>query len=88
MDILDNVATVIGFLRQTADPEWDPTDISSNRLSQNEIVIYYRSKIKICAFTRGVIKGIAQCKKEKIAVTETKCMLNGDDLCEYLIRME
>ena len=74
---------------------WGIFDIKEN--TSNELVIrvensfiargYGHSELPVCHFLRGYNAGIAEVLKDKgLDAEETKCMANGDNCCEFVMK--
>ncbi len=51
----------------------------------NELIMYYTSKRKLCHASIGLIYGAAKQFKETIKITQTECMHDGADRCKLVI---
>lgn len=65
-----------------------PPSVTCDRVSPGEVRLTYRSERRLCAFARGVIRGVADQYGEVLTVTQPVCMLRGDPVCELLVRLE
>lgn len=55
--------------------------ISYEEISENELVIRYKSPRKLCFLAEGLIAGLAQSYGIEIALIHPKCLHRGDDHC-------
>ena len=47
----------------------------------NQVTLTYRSARRMCRFAEGLIEGAAAHFAEQVAISQTACMLRGDDTC-------
>lgn len=55
------------------------------RIAFNQVSISYQSKRKMCAFAKGLIKGLAQYYNNQIKIEEPECMHKGDSRCLLIV---
>jgi predicted hydrocarbon binding protein len=41
----------------------------------------------MCALLTGIVKGAAAFYKEKVDITESRCMLHGDPACTFTVQL-
>jgi len=63
-----------------------PPQIRANRLSDNELHLYYRSKRKLCPVAKGIIVGLGEEFGESFDIEERQCMLHGANECIFHVR--
>lgn len=63
-----------------------PPEIRCLRKNGDEVVITYTSARKMCALARGIARGVAKHYREKIHVSEARCMLKGHEACEISLK--
>ncbi|MDB2614147.1 heme NO-binding domain-containing protein [Chlamydiales bacterium] len=51
---------------------------------ENEVTIHYYSARKMCAFGKGIVRGISKYYDCTVTITEPKCLLRGDAECEII----
>lgn len=66
-------------------PHANPPVLRTVRLDKDKVIIHYMSSLKICAFAEGLIEESANIYKERVSITQSKCMLKGDPECEILV---
>ncbi len=49
----------------------------------DRLIMEYRSERKLCKFMEGLIEGIGDYYNTPIQYRQTRCMLNGEDMCEF-----
>ncbi len=61
---------------------------SCRELSNNELILLYSSKRKLCHMVEGLIQGLEDYYLVKISCHRKRCMLHGDNACEFLLRFQ
>ncbi|GLX81336.1 heme NO-binding domain-containing protein [Thalassotalea eurytherma] len=85
-DFIIIVDSVIHTEVQKADPlAYTPT-LLYDRPDDNTLVVRYLSKRKMCHFAEGLILGAAKHFNQKVELSQSQCLLKGDDHC--LIRIQ
>lgn len=67
-------------------PGADAPDFEFDLISDNELLMTYNSKRKLCKFAEGLVRGTATHYGEGVDVSHLKCMIHGDDVCTMRIR--
>lgn len=49
----------------------------------DRLVIEYRSDRRLCHFMEGLIEGVADHFRSPVGYRQTRCMLRGDEVCEF-----
>ena len=49
----------------------------------DRLIMEYRSERKLCKFMEGLIEGVGDYYNTPIQYRQTRCMLNGEDVCEF-----
>ncbi|MCU7918262.1 MAG: heme NO-binding domain-containing protein [Candidatus Thiodiazotropha sp. (ex Dulcina madagascariensis)] len=62
-------------------PNRKPPRLSSQRESDNVLVIYYQSHRKLCPVVRGIVRGLGEKFNERFEINEIQCMHQGADRC-------
>jgi len=86
LDLLEHVENVIHEVIRRRDPSAQPPRLVCKRLSRGEVKITYTSPRKMCSVAKGIISGLAALYGEKLATTETTCMLKGDGSCSMTVK--
>lgn len=86
LDLLEHTEATIHRVVRIRAPGALPPQLTCKRLHPDEVEIEYASERKLCAFARGIIRGLAKLYEEKVVVTEPRCMLNGDRACRILVK--
>jgi hypothetical protein len=61
-------------------------ELRQGAAAADELVIYYRSKRRLCPLAEGFITGAAEYFDERAAVDQEKCMLEGAEECVIVCR--
>jgi predicted hydrocarbon binding protein len=88
LDLICHTEETIHAIVRQQTPGARPAIVTCERLSSTEVRLTYRSARRLCAFARGIIRGVAEYYGEAITVVQPQCMLRGDPLCELLLRLE
>lgn len=56
-------------------------DFEYDTSSDEVLVMYYRSRRRLCAFAEGLIEGAAQHYGQTVSIAQPQCMHHGDDHC-------
>lgn len=85
LDLLENIENTIHRVVRMRSPGAQPPLLKIERLNANDVKIVYQSERKMCSLLNGIVKGVANYYKKEITLEKTKCMLHGDDFCEYFV---
>jgi predicted hydrocarbon binding protein len=86
LDVVEHTEETIHRVVRIKNRGAKPPEIRCVRPSKSEVVITYSSARKMCSLAKGIVSGLAKHYKEKIAISETKCMLKGGAHCEITLR--
>ncbi|MCB1112719.1 MAG: heme NO-binding domain-containing protein [Chlamydiales bacterium] len=81
LDIIEKVAPKVFITIQFVDPYTPKSKVKCERVSPDEVVIHYQSPRKMCIYLFGIIDAVAEHFQEKLEITETGCMHQGDPEC-------
>lgn len=60
-----------------------PPDLGDvDRVSEDELILHYRSDRKMCPLAKGIADSVAEFYGESLTIDEPHCMLEGDPECE------
>ncbi len=62
-------------------PGADAPDFEFVVESENQLVLGYQSKRRLCVLAEGLIEGAADYYAERVSIRQTQCMLEGHDRC-------
>ncbi len=85
-EIAENTEETIHQVVRRRDPGAHPPRLRCSRKSPEEVVITYDSPRRMCGLAKGLVRGIAAERGERVAIQEEVCMLSGDDRCEITVR--
>jgi predicted hydrocarbon binding protein len=88
LDLIEHTEQAIHQVVREGGSGAHPPEIATTRTSEHELVVAYGSPRKLCAFAKGIVRGIAIHYGERPHITETTCMLEGAQQCTLEIRVE
>ena len=86
LDVVEHTEQAIHRAVRLHDDDAAPPRLRVVRRSEDEVVVFYDSERRLCAFGRGVIRGIADRYDERVTVTQITCQHLGDPQCEIVVR--
>ena len=87
LDFIENTEETIHKVVRIRNPGAKPAKLKCTRLGPNELIIHYGSPRKMCAVAKGMTRGVAKHYHEKVDITETTCMLNGNPACNISVKL-
>jgi len=84
LDLLEHLDEVYEEI-ESQNEDNDPPTVSCDRVVSDMAVLTYESERKLCEVGLGVIEGLAKEYDEEISIEEDRCMLDGDDHCEFTV---
>jgi len=81
LDIIEKVAPKVFKTIQFVDPYTPKSSVRCERVSSDEVVVRYSSPRKMCVYIFGIIDAVADHFKEKLEITEERCMHHHDAEC-------
>jgi hypothetical protein len=87
LDLIEHTEETIHTVVRRQNPGATPPALECSRLSPDRLVIRYRSSRKMCGLAKGIAKGVAKHYKERIILTESRCMLVGNGHCEISVAL-
>jgi hypothetical protein len=81
------VETRIHELVRATIPNAVPPQLFVSELGEDAVAIVYGSPRRLCRVLRGLAEGTARHYGERTEITESTCMLRGDDACRFEIRL-
>ena len=86
LDLLEHTESTIHRVVRIRASGAAPPQIKCRRLAPDEAEILYTSERKLCAFARGILRGLASVYEETMTMTEPECMLKGDSACRIHVK--
>ncbi len=83
LDFLEHTEDSIHTVVRARNPGARPPELKATRVSPREVVIRYNSARKLCPLVRGIAAGAAAHFRERLQITETRCMHKGRAECEF-----
>lgn len=81
IDLLVNAQDVIQKGLMVSSSAVKPIDMQIQRAGPEGVVIFYRSKRRLCPVAKGLIRGAAAHYQVQMTIGEERCMLRGDPEC-------
>jgi predicted hydrocarbon binding protein len=85
IDLPENIEEKIHVPLRRQMPDAKPPVLRIRRVSPEEVRILYGSSHRLCPFTEGLIKGIANHYRETVSIEQPSCMFRGDTVCELRV---
>ena len=86
LDIIEHTEETVHRVVRMRNRGARPPYLKCERKGLHELLVVYDSERKMCRLGLGIIRGIAKKRGEKVAVTETQCMLDGAPNCRLSIK--
>ncbi len=86
LDLIEQTEAVIHTAVRLQQPGARPPALSVTRTATDELVVDYRSERRMCAVAEGIATGIAGQYGATFAITQTTCMLRGDEACAIHVK--
>ena len=86
LDLIQNTESLIHSMVRSAQPGAEPPVLETVRVSVDELQLVYSSRRRLCVLAAGLMHGMARHYGEKIDVSESSCMHQGDAFCSFTIR--
>ncbi len=84
LDLLENLEAIYDRVGGQ-DEETDLPTINCDRVVSDMVVLTYESDRELCPLGEGIVDGIAAEYDEPLSVEQDRCLLEGDDRCEFTI---
>ena len=76
-----STCSVIHKALKANNPGAKPPDLVVQKAGPETVVIFYRSKRRLCPLAKGIIRGAAAHCQVQVVIGEERCMLRGDPEC-------
>ena len=86
-DLIEHTEETIHRVIRSTDPGAKPPKLECRTAGRDEIVILYRSARRMCAFAKGIVRGLAACFREEVRIAEPTCMHDGAPYCEIFVQV-
>jgi Haem-NO-binding len=87
LDLLEHTESAMHTVVRRQTPGADPPQLSCVRTDPDRVVIVYKSSRRMCAVAKGIIRGVAAHFGDRVAISETDCMLKGDPQCTIGVQL-
>ena len=84
---LQTVHSVIHVEVRKLLPGAETPEFAFEDLEDGKLRMQYRSRRKLCALARGLLDGAARSFGTELHATETHCMNDGHDCCEFVLTL-
>lgn len=85
IDLIENTELTMHRVVRRVNRGATPPELRVQRTGSNDVVITYSSARKLCAFAKGIVRGIAKDYDEKVTIAESTCMLRGAGACSIMV---
>jgi predicted hydrocarbon binding protein len=82
-DVIENASGRIHDVIHKHNPNRKPPLLKAKRLSDNRMIVTYRSERKMCPVVRGIIRGMGDHFGESFVINEKACMYHGAPECVF-----
>lgn len=86
LDVIQNAEQAIHTIVRVNDSTARPPKLACERTAKDTVTIRYDSPRQMCGVARGIVNGLAAHYREKVRVTEPRCMHAGALSCEIRVR--
>jgi predicted hydrocarbon binding protein len=86
VDVIESTEETIHRAVRSRIPGAKPPQLRCERRSPEEVVVHYASARRMCAFAKGLVKGLAHHYGESVYIRESSCMHKGDKECRIAVR--
>ena len=86
LDLLERTEETIHRVVRIREVGAAPPQLKCRRLGLHEAEIHYTSDRKMCAFAKGIIRGLAKLYEQPVELTEPACMHQGSPACRILVK--
>ncbi|MEO5657155.1 MAG: heme NO-binding domain-containing protein [Nitrospiria bacterium] len=87
LDLIEHTERTMHTVVRIKNKGAKPPELQVSRPGKDEVVITYSSPRKMCSVAKGIAKGIAKHYNERVAVTESSCMLQGRGSCKISVKL-
>ena len=81
LDVIAHTEETIHKVVRRTNPDARPPRLACTRTSPDAVTVVYASPRKLCAFAKGLMRGIGKHFGERVAITESTCMHHGAECC-------
>lgn len=87
LDVIEKAAPKVFKSIQYVDLHAPKSTVRCERISPDEVVVYYQSERKMCPYILGIIDSMGEYYNEKLDVYHTKCQRNKASECEIHVKL-
>lgn len=85
LDLLANADDGIHDVLSARDQNIEPPELVCRRDDPTRVTVEYRSDRQLCFVAGGIIRGVADYYDTDVTLTETSCMHEGANHCEFVV---
>lgn len=85
VDVLEHVEDAVHGSLSAHNPNINPPRVDCTRASPGTLRLQYQSARQLCPVARGIVLGIGDHYGESFAISEERCVHDGDDVCEFVV---
>jgi hypothetical protein len=87
LEVLENAENTIHRVVRLREPGALPPRLQAQRVSPTVMKMTYDSPRKLCGVARGIARGIAAHFRERLSISDERCMHRGDRECVMLFTL-
>lgn len=87
LDLIEQTESTMHRAVRLRDPGAAPPMLSVRRVSPHEVLVDYRSARRLCEVAEGIITGVAAHYGERVDISQSECMLRGDERCAIAVTL-
>jgi hypothetical protein len=87
LDLIVNAERSMHEVLRAVNPTVKPPKLECRRSGDDAVIILYTSPRKMCALAKGMARGVAKHYRERVDITELRCMHKGSPCCEIKITL-
>jgi len=87
LEMIEHTEENIHRAARIHDPSAMPPRLQVRRVNDQQIVILYESKRKLCSVAKGIAQGVAEHYGERVEISDLTCMLRGKPSCTIAVTL-
>lgn len=87
LEMLEHAPEVVEKVEHRYQVDSPPVVLRCKRDRIDQLTMVYNSKRRMCAFVKGIIKGLGQYYHTQIELEEPRCLLKGQSDCTLIVRV-
>lgn len=86
LDVVEHTEGTVHTIVRSRNPGAAPPYLHVERTGEDEVVVHYTSKRRLCDIAKGIVRGLAAHYEEQVAIDEPECMNRGGRECLLVVR--